>query len=587
MSLSLPFRNLSSPARSSSSSSSPRSVTTTSLSLHDEPEPVQQPRFGNSIVGGGYDDGNHRWNDHRLIYKARALHHHPISTDNSFDSSYHSPKDDDDDDEEEEDRQQQQAPTAAAATISPRAVSSLLLSTSGTLSTRQEDNFRHDVLCSSFTLGGSLPPPRPPPPAAAGTTSYIKQVNGNTTVIDSRNSSSSSISTISRRKRKLLFPSLQPTMMGPATIATTKTLSFEEEGEEDEEPTPRNTTSRRRMNFRHRSVCHETVQWLTASESMAVAANANVLATANVVAEEEDEDEDLSSSKHTSAKRPRLPSPSSSFSTQPVVKELWLGPVFEDSRTILSAIKTLPSSVRYLDLDLRNALHLLPEAMPVLLRKTHITTLSIRFFGDAGAIELAKWIHLNPNLERLNLQGNRIGSLGARTLVDAIISSGHHRRNLKHLNLSCNCILRGDLIGQLLALSTSLHSVDVQYNWLGDQDVHHICQGLRKNTSLRELNLCGCQRITKIGLETLLKCLERHNTSLHSIKAQALDEESEKLVTRITYWTDLNKAGRYLVHSSSVPSGIWPLALERSSSDRDQPNALYHLLRHGSPEILH
>mmetsp|Transcript_17315 Transcript_17315/g.42064 ORF Transcript_17315/g.42064 Transcript_17315/m.42064 type:complete len:572 (-) Transcript_17315:136-1851(-) len=571
MSLSLPFRNLSSPARSSSSSSSPRSVTTTSLSLHDEPEPVQQPRFGNSIVGGGYDDGNHRWNDHRLIYKARALHHHPISTDNSFDSSYHSPKTD-----EEEDRQRQQAPTATAATISPPAISSLLLSPSRTLSRRQEGNFRHDVLCSSFTLGSSSPPSPPPPPPAAGTTSYIKQGNGNTTVIDSRNSCSS-ISTNSRRKRKL---PLQPTTMGPTTITTTNTLSFDEE----EEHTPRTTTSRRRMNFRHRSVCHETVQWLAAAETMAVAANAHATNTTNVVAEEEDVDEDLSSSKHTSTKRPRFPSSSSS---RPVVEELWLGPVFEDSRTILSAIKTLPSSVRSLDLDLRNALHLLPQAMPVLLRKTHITTLSIRFFGDAGAIELAKWIHLNPNLERLNLQGNRIGSLGARTLVDAIIASGLHRRSLKHLNLSCNCILHGDLIGQLLALSTSLQSVDVQFNWLGDQGVHHICQGLRKNTSLRELNLYGCQRVTKTGLETLLKCLELHNTSLHSIKAQALDEESEQLVTRIRYWTDLNKAGRYLVHSSSVPSGIWPLALQTSSTDQDQPNALYHLLRHGNPKILY
>jgi Ran GTPase-activating protein (RanGAP) involved in mRNA processing and transport len=295
-----------------------------------------------------------------------------------------------------------------------------------------------------------------------------------------------------------------------------------------------------------------------------------------------------------------------------LVEELWLGPVFEDSETILSAIRILPSTVKFLDLDLRNALHLLPQALPLLLRKTHITTLSVRFFGDAGAIELAKWVHLNPNLERLNLQGNRIGSLGARTLVDAIIASGHHRRSLRHLNLSCNCILHGDLIGQLLALSTSLESVDVQFNWLGDQDVVDICQGLRKNKSVRELSLYGCQRITKAGVTTIMKCLEEHNTSLHDVKVQALDDESDTLVQRISYWTDLNKAGRYLIQSSpdtlsktksmmtsqfsasstgrqidstdsTIPSGLWPLALEKS---KDQPNALYYLLRHGSPKIL-
>jgi hypothetical protein len=52
-----------------------------------------------------------------------------------------------------------------------------------------------------------------------------------------------------------------------------------------------------------------------------------------------------------------------------------LGPVFESSQAVLSVIATLPPSVTHLDLDLRNALHLVPRAMPLLFSKQHIETL--------------------------------------------------------------------------------------------------------------------------------------------------------------------------------------------------------------------
>ena len=71
------------------------------------------------------------------------------------------------------------------------------------------------------------------------------------------------------------------------------------------------------------------------------------------------------------------------------VEELWLGPVFESSQTVLTSISNLPDSVTHLDLDLRNALHLIPQAIPLLFSKDHLKTLSLRVFGDAGVIELA------------------------------------------------------------------------------------------------------------------------------------------------------------------------------------------------------
>ena len=311
--------------------------------------------------------------------------------------------------------------------------------------------------------------------------------------------------------------------------------------------------------------------------------------------------------------------------TGEIVEELWLGPVFESSQTVLSAISSLPKTVTHLDLDLRNALHLLPQALPLLFSKHHLKSLSVRVFGDTGAIELSKWMNTNPNLERLDLRGNRIGSLGARTIIDTIIAaSSNQQHELSHLNLSCNCILHGDLIGQLLAsTTTSIQTLDLSFNWLGNQEVDDICMGLRNNKSLKVLNLFGCHRINHDGMKTLLHCVQHYNTSIHTINLQTFDDEGKHLVNEINYWLKLNKAGRYLIKeedsflpsssssssslSSSenehqeqvqrscisstnsnrkkgVPSGLWPLALAKTNQD---PDSIFYLVREGiSPRVF-
>jgi len=259
--------------------------------------------------------------------------------------------------------------------------------------------------------------------------------------------------------------------------------------------------------------------------------------------------------------------------------------------------------VTRLDLDLRNSLHLLPQAMPLLFGKHHLKALSLRVFGDVGAVELAKWMNMNPNLKSLDLRGNRIGSMGARAIVNAIMSNSNanqSHQSLTQLNLSCNCVLHGDMIGEMLETNSTLESLDLGFNWLGDKEVEDICIGLRKNTSLRELNLYGCHRISHIGMTIILDCLENHNISLHKIGLQAFDDEGKQLIEKINYWLKLNKAGRYLIKSfmesstvtieqadhqpSSridrvpVPIGLWPLVLEKSNKD---PDSIFHLVREG------
>jgi hypothetical protein len=287
----------------------------------------------------------------------------------------------------------------------------------------------------------------------------------------------------------------------------------------------------RAMNFRHQLVCDQTVEWLAAGERK--------------------------------------------------LEELWLGPVFESSGTMLAAIETLPVSVTHLDLDLRNALHLLPEVMPLLFHKSHLVSLSIRLFGDSGAMELSKCIHLNPNLKRLNLRDNRIGSEGIRAIARAISDCN---LSLEHLDLSFNCIMDADPIRELLETTTSLNSLDISFNWIGNSDVERLCDGLRTNTSLHRLNMFGCQRITQGGLSALSKCLEDHNASLHHIHLQTFDTASVRLHSQLLHWLSLNRAGRFLLRSeNAAQSPLWPLLLAKSSVE---PTTLYHILQQGGPQLF-
>ena len=328
------------------------------------------------------------------------------------------------------------------------------------------------------------------------------------------------------------------------------------------------------VNLRNNQVSNETVQWLSDYT--------------HPVSDTDDNDDTYEPLPCRALYSDPREQETVSYAIRQPVEELWLGPVFESSQTVLTSIASLPLSVTHLDLDLRNALHLLPQAMPLLFRKHHLKTLSLRVFGDAGVVELSKWMDQNPNLEKLDLKGNRIGTNGAKMIFDAILQSGESN-NLKELNLSCNCILKGEKVGDFLGSNAKLELLDLGYNWLGNEEVQEICRGLSKNTSLRELNLFGCHRISHKGMKAILQCLKKHNTTLHKIGLQTFDAEGERLMEEINHWLKLNRAGRYLIKSAlvspsastephGVPTGLWSHVLHKSNSD---PESMFHLLREG------
>ncbi|CAJ1961921.1 unnamed protein product [Cylindrotheca closterium] len=259
----------------------------------------------------------------------------------------------------------------------------------------------------------------------------------------------------------------------------------------------------------------------------------------------------------------------------PSLTELSIGPVFEDSKTMLSIISSLPSSIRSLDLDLRSQLDVVEAVMPILCSMKHLTSLTLRFFADGGALELAKWIHLNPNLQSLDLKWNRIGSKGAEAILGALVACGH---GLKHLNLSCNCILECNAIETFLP-HLQLDSLDISFNLIGDSEVQQISRGLSWNTKLRELDLRGCQRITDCGLRHLLSCISGRNTSLWHLHIPKSCQGQSALSGQIQYWIRVNKAGRRLLQEQdSVDRNLWALVLWNASPD---PAVLYHFLRNG------
>jgi hypothetical protein len=262
------------------------------------------------------------------------------------------------------------------------------------------------------------------------------------------------------------------------------------------------------------------------------------------------------------------------------LQELWLGPTFASSQTVISAISSLPPSLVHLDLDLRNALHLLPEVSPILCSHKQIRSLSLRLHGDSGIMEMAKYIHNNPNLEHLDLRGNRIGSKGARALVDALVGCKH---GIKRLVLSCNCILHGDMVAKLLSDESSLlKSLDLSFNWIDNKAIQNVSQALSlKHSKLRELNLFGCQRISDVGVQHLLRCLKNSNTTLKNVNLHACGYRASRRMEELEAFLALNRSGRYLL-KCDLPSGAWPLVLARFSGS---PDVMYHFLQE-NPSLI-
>lgn len=107
--------------------------------------------------------------------------------------------------------------------------------------------------------------------------------------------------------------------------------------------------------------------------------------------------------------------------------------------------------------------------------------------GPEGALHLATVLEFNYKLRHLKLQGNEIGPVGAKFLVEGLAKNQ----------------------------STALEDLDLSYNAIGFEGAADIAQALTKNSKLTHLNLCG-NGIGSGGCRKIAEAL-KYNLSLREL----------------------------------------------------------------------
>jgi len=176
-----------------------------------------------------------------------------------------------------------------------------------------------------------------------------------------------------------------------------------------------------------------------------------------------------------------------------------------DAVCLLPALRTLDLSNNYVGDGSAPAFkHLLVTTQS--LQHLYLTANTL---GDTSAREIGAGLDENESLVTLDVANNRITSIGIRALASSVTSSGDRRRRrrrsrLRHLLLADNDI--DDVCGAKavanLVSSSTLHTLRVGYNGLGDDGVGVVARALPLATSLRALSLSST-RMTGGGLAAL------------------------------------------------------------------------------------
>jgi tRNA A64-2'-O-ribosylphosphate transferase len=237
---------------------------------------------------------------------------------------------------------------------------------------------------------------------------------------------------------------------------------------------------------------------------------------------------------------------------------------------------------------------------------------------DDSVAHLIHGIEYNPNLQRLNLTGNKCFNRAIE-----VLSSLLDETKIQHLNLSCQCINQNDsmdlslLVGALGRTST-LHALELRCNNLSsDRNLASLAAGLMHNTSIKYIGL-ESNRINNSGLAILasrvpsmkvLRHLVLNHNTFDELGATILSNAMKENVSitkvvcdrhirsyrDIRYYADLNLCGRMFVDAlGSFKPALWPLILGRaktllgdylSNSQGRQADAIYFLLRQGPPPL--
>ena len=139
--------------------------------------------------------------------------------------------------------------------------------------------------------------------------------------------------------------------------------------------------------------------------------------------------------------------------------------------------------------------------------------LSNNSISDAGAVALAQALHHNSTMQELHLSNNSISDAGAVALSQAL----HHNFTMKELDLSNNSISDAGAV----ALSQALHhnftmkELDLSNNSISDDGAVALAQALHHNSTMQELHLSN-NSISDAGAVALSQALH-HNFTMKEL----------------------------------------------------------------------
>ena len=205
-----------------------------------------------------------------------------------------------------------------------------------------------------------------------------------------------------------------------------------------------------------------------------------------------------------------------------------------------------------------------------------------RKLNDEELSILLNGLEHNHNLESLDVSNNQCRSQSLSTLAKIL-----DRTKIKKLNISCQSVGEDEVMDlsvlvASLGQTTTLESLELQYNKLGDRNLAYVVAPLKYN-SIKQLNLRG-NRITNTGLSILasniptIKGLEYLNIydndfdqygvlelaeALHQERCTLKFLEFEPIPNHLkaVMWPDLNWA--YPENYYETKLSLWPFLLER------------------------
>ncbi|KAI9145192.1 hypothetical protein BKA69DRAFT_1035347 [Paraphysoderma sedebokerense] len=155
----------------------------------------------------------------------------------------------------------------------------------------------------------------------------------------------------------------------------------------------------------------------------------------------------------------------------------------------------------------------------VVLSNSTLLDLSRRFLGDEKFFFqlFLPWLMSNRTVEDLRLKWNEIDEPKFVCLAAAIMKNPTLKRldlSYNRINLASNEGARDCLVG-LLQVNTTLQTLIIDKNILGDETAEALCIGLAQNKSVTSLHLTNCRLTSKTGDH--FQHLLRHNTTIQEI----------------------------------------------------------------------